>query len=83
MAGETVVEAVFGYSGNVQVANGYNNGFGTGADRTVLLRWPAAIPDPVVKTGDWIADVTYERNSATMTNRFYNGGNGGTPDVTN
>ena len=33
----------------------------TGADRTVLLRWPTTMPDPVVKVGDWIADVTYER----------------------
>ena len=29
---------------------------------TVLLRWYASVPDPVVKVGDWIADVTYERN---------------------
>ncbi len=37
-------------------------GYATGADRTVLLRWYASQPDPVVKAGDWIADVTYERS---------------------
>jgi hypothetical protein len=31
------------------------------SSRTVLLRWPASIPDPEVKVGQWIADVTYER----------------------
>ena len=45
-------------------------GYAAGSDRTVLLRWPAVAvgnipnspqPDPVVKVGDWIADVTYER----------------------
>ena len=39
-------------------------GYGAGADRTVLLRWYSSEPDPVVKPGDWIADVTYERNAA-------------------
>ena len=37
-------------------------GYGAGADRTVLLRWFASQPDPVVKVGDLIADVTYERS---------------------
>ncbi len=43
-------------------------GYGAGADRTVLLRWYASEPDPVVKPGDWIADVTYERNQLTVYN---------------
>ncbi len=52
-AGETVVEAVFGVS----------------SDRTVVLRWKATTPDPLVRVGGWIADVTYERNVATYTSR--------------
>jgi hypothetical protein len=71
--GETVVEAIFGHSGNVQ------GGYGAGADRTVLLRWYSTQADPVVKPGDWIADVTYERqalvvyNPNTAAGRFLNG----------
>jgi hypothetical protein len=73
VAGETVVEAIFGHSANVQ------GGYGAGADRTVLLRWYSSQPDPAVKPGDWIADVTYERNALTVYNpntqsgRFLNG----------
>ena len=59
--GETVVEAIWGYSKHVSSLGG-NDGFGTSADRSVLLRWYNTQPDPVVKVGDWIADVTYERN---------------------
>jgi Prokaryotic N-terminal methylation motif len=71
--GETVVEAIWGHSGNVQ------GGYATGADRTVLLRWYSTQADPIVKPGDWIADVTYERNALTVWNsqtgvgRFLNG----------
>jgi hypothetical protein len=54
-AGETVVEAIFGY--------------GAAAARNVLLRWSVAMPDPEVKVGNWIADVTYERNAVTEANR--------------
>jgi hypothetical protein len=64
--GETVVEAIFGHGGNI---NG--GGYATGADRTVLLRWEASLPDPVVKAGDWIADVTYERVLATVQTRWW------------
>ena len=46
-------------------------GYGAGADRTVLLRWFATQPDPVVKVGDWIADVTYERSQNLVYSRFY------------
>ena len=73
VAGETVVEAIFGHSRNIQ------GSYGAGADRTVLLRWYSTEPDPVVKPGDWIADVTYERNALTVWNsstgsgRFLNG----------
>jgi type II secretory pathway pseudopilin PulG len=66
--GETVVEGVFGFSTNLLPAGG--PGYGTAADRTVLLRWPATMPDPVVRPGDWIADVTYERSAAIVATRF-------------
>jgi type II secretory pathway pseudopilin PulG len=78
VAGETVVEAVFGYSNNISIVNPpYAYGYATGADHIVLLRWPTSVPDPVVRPGDWIADVTYERsqnvvyNPATQTGRFF------------
>jgi hypothetical protein len=77
-AGETVVEAVFGYSTRVlNVLNGMvitglpaGTGYGQAADRVVLLRWPATMPDPEVKVGSWIADVTYKRNAATEAARW-------------
>ncbi len=70
--GETVVEAVWGYSTSVATNQGLGiaAGYGSGADRTVLLRWPSNMPDPVVKAGDWIADVTYERNQNVVLSRF-------------
>ncbi len=68
VAGETVVEAIFGHSGNIVSQGGGAPGYGAGADRTVLLRWFSSQPDPVVKPGDWIADVTYERNATTVYN---------------
>lgn len=64
-AGETVVEAVFGYSKSVVRLGTLPYGYGgRAADRTVLLRWRADTPDPDVKVGSWIADVTYERSQA-------------------
>jgi hypothetical protein len=63
--GETVVEAIFGHSGRINAS-----GYGVGANRTVLLRWYASQPDPIVRTGDWIADVTYERNAQVVLARF-------------
>jgi type II secretory pathway pseudopilin PulG len=80
--GETVVEAVFGYSTLVIPPGGPGQagiGYGSAADRTVLLRWSSTMPDPVVRPGDWIADVTYERqqqviyNVQTGAGRFYSG----------
>ncbi len=81
VAGETVVEAVYGPSNNVAASTANASyGYGVGADRTVLLRWPAVQivgitnspqPDPVVKVGDWIADVTYERSQSVVLSRFY------------
>ncbi len=69
VASETVVEAVFGASSNVLPRGG--PGYGVGADRTVLLRWYATQPDPIVKVGDFIADVTYERSQNLVYTRFY------------
>ena len=62
VAGEPVVEAIFGYTNNITPA-GNAVGYGSKANRAVLLRWPASMPDPEVKVGRWIADVTYERNA--------------------
>jgi type II secretory pathway pseudopilin PulG len=84
--GETVVEAVFGYSGNVVAPGGQAGGpgYGAAADRTVLLRWPTGMPDPVVRPGDWIADVTYERQQAVVQSRFLGfGGNNGPSALAN
>jgi hypothetical protein len=69
--GELVVEAIWGYSANVVSAVG-GAGFGASADRSVLLRWYNSQLDPVVKVGDWIADVTYERNAQVVATRFMN-----------
>ena len=70
-ADETVVEAVFGYSRTVSVPmGGAPVGYGRASDRSVLLRWPASMPDPVVKPGDWICDVTYERQQLVAASRF-------------
>lgn len=78
-ADETVVEAVYGYSRSVRADDSTPSmGYGTAADRTVLLRWPAAMPDPVVKNGDWICDTTYERRQLLANVRFQ-----GVPNVLN
>jgi hypothetical protein len=64
VAGETVVEGVFGYSANAPA------GYALGADKVVLLRWNHQMPDPDVRVGGWIADVTYERVAATSATKF-------------
>ncbi len=71
--GETVVEGVFGFAGTNSssatiVALGGNTavGFARAGNRCVLLRWPTSVPDPEVRVGAWIADVTYERNHLTQ-----------------
>lgn len=64
-AGETVVQAVFGY--NVPNAADFQPGafvYPRGDARQILLRWPASLADPDVRVGQWIADVTYQRNLA-------------------
>jgi hypothetical protein len=85
VTGETVVEAIFGHSANILPVGG--PGYGAGADKCVLLRWPITQTDPTVHVGDWIADVTYERNQQVVynaqngTGRFLNlpGGNATVP----
>jgi len=59
-AGETVVEAVYGYGGN---------------SRAVLLRWSNTLADPQIRVGGWIADTTYERVVPTYRSRVGNTGN--------
>ena len=66
-AGETAVEAIFGYGKTFPNPVG-TYGFAT-ADKTVLLRWPANLPDPQVKVGGWICDVTYETDLNTYSKR--------------
>jgi hypothetical protein len=61
-AGERVVEAIFAYGSTA--TGGYSPN-----DHTILLRWPNTVPDPDVRVGSWIADVTYERNLTTSATR--------------
>lgn len=70
--GERVVEGIFGYSLSIQSIPGYpaNAGYSVGDDRVVLLRWPAGTPDPEIRVGSWIADVTYERFHSVDETRF-------------
>lgn len=68
--GETVVEAVFGYGTNVLPVNGSGEGYARGARRNVVLLWPSTLPDPEVKAGQWIADVTYERDDQVAQARY-------------
>ncbi|MCA1686818.1 MAG: hypothetical protein LC745_12790, partial [Planctomycetia bacterium] len=80
VSGETVVEAIWGYSASpgflyTGSALGYGN---TSSSRSVVLRWPNTQPDPEIKVGNWIADVTYVRDSVSegsykLINNTYNG----------
>jgi hypothetical protein len=68
--GETVVEAVWGYT-STPAKPLTTIGFGsTAASRSVVLRWPTAQADPDVRVGGWIADVTYERNQSIVASRY-------------
>jgi type II secretory pathway pseudopilin PulG len=82
-AGENVYEGVFGFSSNVSIAPGAPGGYGVGADRTVLIRWFANQADPVIRVGDWIADVTYERAQYQVNSRFFFGTTNGVPNLLN
>jgi len=85
VAGETVVEAIFGFGSRVvtypQPPASLNAGFAAGANNTVLLRWPSAMEDPEVKVGGWFADVTYERVAAISTSRKQDALNAAPPSV--
>jgi hypothetical protein len=70
VAGEPVFEAVFGYTGNPSQQDFAGYHYGPFNSRVVLLRWPATVPDPDVRVGGWIADVTYERLGATDAARW-------------
>ncbi len=60
---------------SVATAQGYSVGYAAGADQTVLIRWNGSfVADPIIKVGDWIADVTYERIQSTVAARFQNFG---------
>ena len=61
---------MFGYSTNVIPPVPNTVGYGAASNRLVMLRWPTTLPDPEVKVGSWIADVTYERHYATALSRF-------------
>lgn len=63
--GERTVEAIWGYSSTsplprtvIVAGNPQVQYYGTG-ERTVLLRWSNQMPDPALRTGSYIADVTY------------------------
>jgi len=72
-SGETVVEAIWGYSTTLDTPPPATIGYGSrSAMRTVVIRWLASQPDPDVRVGGWIADVTYERDQAVANVRFSN-----------
>jgi hypothetical protein len=66
--GETVVQAIWGYGPAIDLTGSSGVGYAVNAN-TVLLSWPSNMPDPDIRVGGWIADVTYER-FATNTTRF-------------
>ncbi|GAC1475405.1 MAG: hypothetical protein NVSMB9_27880 [Isosphaeraceae bacterium] len=73
-SGETVMEAIWGYTSTPRlplIVPASNIGYGgVSGLRTVVVRWPNTRPDPAVKVGQFIADVTYERNSVIEQNRY-------------
>jgi len=76
VSGETTVEAVYNYSyPSVPLYAGATVGYGSSsASRSVLLRWPASLPDPDVRVGGWFADTTYERDGTQSASRGLYGG---------
>ena len=67
-SGERAVEAVWGHTN--AIAGIDTDGYSLGDDRVVLLRWPLTSPDPNVRVGGWIADVTYDRGQVSSTARY-------------
>jgi len=76
-AGERVVEAVWGHTSSPAsvepLPNAPNFGYSSADERVVLLRWHVNSPDPNVRVGSWIADVTYERFENSDINNVYKG----------
>ena len=72
-SGETAVEAIFGVGSGTTLVPSGGPGFAV-ADRTVLLRWSASLPDPQVRAGGWICDVTYERVPSVYATRSVKNG---------
>jgi len=74
VAGERVFRAIFGYGTSAPLQAGTMGGnpvgYAVGADNSVLLLWPAGYQDPEIRSGGWIADVTYERSQALGLSRF-------------
>jgi hypothetical protein len=68
-AGETVVEAIWGYGPGVQDPT-YTSTYYALNSTSVLLRWPAGTLDPDVRESGWIADVTYERYQSDAITRY-------------
>ena len=60
-----VIDATTGLPGGTTTTMGYSPN-----TTTVLLRWPSGQPDPEIRVGGWIADVTYERTAALNLSRF-------------
>ena len=76
VGGEFVVEAIWGFSGSAGQMLSTTQGYGSlSASRSVYLRWSTSMPDPDVRVGGWIADVTYERNQSLAVSH-YGPGNG-------
>lgn len=76
-AGERVVQAVFGFGTNLLPVgtmpyDGNNTQVGVplGSNNAILLLWPLGTPDLEIKTGSWVADVTYERRQSVAVSRF-------------
>lgn len=73
VSGETVVEAIWNNSSSPgqMLPGSTTQGYGSlSGSRSVFLRWSNAVPDPDVRVGGWIADVTYERVDATARSHF-------------
>ncbi len=68
-AGESVYEAIFGVGAHSTLVPSGGPGFAV-SDKSVLLLWPSGQPDPVLRAGGWICDVTYEVNTSTYLSRL-------------
>jgi prepilin-type N-terminal cleavage/methylation domain-containing protein len=84
IAGERVVEGIFGLGVVPRTQNNGTSGYAAGPSRKVLLMWPKAddAERPDIRVGAWIADVTYEPSLSTTLSRFLRDYDGdGRPDA--